>query len=307
VEGVMVAPEIAGTVTEIDFDSGATVAKGDLLVRLDSSSEEAQLQADEAQAQLARLNLERARKLRETSTISQSDLDTAEAAVKQMEANADGVRAIIAKKTIRAPFAGKLGIRQIDLGQSLDVGKGIVSLQALSPAVANFSLPQQDVARLHTGLPAQVTTDTYPGRIFDGTLVAINPDLDQATRNVALQVLLTNEDESLRPGMFVHVDLVFPESQPVLAIPATAVLSAPFGDSVYVIEPSTNSAAGLVARQQFIRLGRTRGDFVSVTAGLKAGQRVVSSGVFKLHNGDHVQENTELAPQPSEHPKPADS
>jgi membrane fusion protein, multidrug efflux system len=265
------------------------------------------LRADEAQAELAKLNLDRARKLRETSTISQSDLDTSEAALKQMEANADDVRAVIAKKTIRAPFAGKLGIRQIDLGQSLDVGKGIVSLQALSPAVANFSLPQQDLARLRTGLPAQITTDTYPDRIFDGTLVAINPDLDQATRNVALQVLLTNEDESLRPGMFVHVDLVFPESQPVLAIPATAVLSAPFGDSVYVIEPATNSADGLVARQQFIRLGRTRGDFVSVAAGLKPGERIVSSGVFKLHNGDHVLQNNELAPQPSEHPKPGDS
>ena len=304
----MVAPEIAGTVTEIDFDSGATVAKGDLLVRLDSSSEEAQLRADEAQAQLAKLNLDRARKLRETSTISQSDLDTADAAVKQMEANADDVRAIIAKKTIRAPFAGKLGIRQIDLGQSLDVGKSIVSLQALSPAVANFSLPQQDVARLRVGLPAQVTTDTYPGEIFDGTLVAINPDLDQATRNVALQVLITNQDERLAAG---DVRACGPGLPGIAAGPGHPGHGGPeralwrLGVCHRAVHQQRGRAGGAV--KQFIRLGRTRGDFVSVTAGLKPGQRVVSSGVFKLHNGDHVLENTELAPKPSENPKPADS
>jgi membrane fusion protein (multidrug efflux system) len=307
VQGVMVAPEVAGTVTEIDFESGATVAQGDLLVRLDTSSEEAQLRADEAQAELAKLNLERARKLRGTDTISQSDLDSAEAALKQTEADADGVRAVIAKKTIRAPFAGKLGIRQVNLGESLDVGKGIVSLQALSPAFADFSLPQQDLARLRTGLPAKVTTDTYPDKVFDGVLAAINPDLDTDTRNVRLRVALTNGEQLLRPGMFVRVELVFPEAQPVLAIPATAVLSAPFGDSVYVIEPATNSAGGLVVRQQFVRLGRARGDFVSVTSGLKAGDRIVSAGAFKLRNGSPVVENNELAPKPSNTPHPADS
>jgi membrane fusion protein, multidrug efflux system len=307
VQGVMVTPEIAGTVTEIDFESGATVAKGDLLVRLDSSSEEAQLRADEAQADLARLNAVRSRQLRANNTISQADLDQAEATLKQAEADADAVRAVIAKKTIRAPFAGQLGIRQVNLGESLDVGKGIVSLQALSPSYADFSLPQQDLARLRTGLPARVTADTYPDREFPGVLTAINPDLDPATRNVRLQVALTNAEQLLRPGMFVRVEVDFPEAQPVLAIPATAILSAPYGDSVYVVEPATNAADGLVARQQIVRVGRTHGDFVSVTSGLKVGDRVVSAGAFKLRNGSRVVENNELTPKPSNSPKPADS
>jgi membrane fusion protein (multidrug efflux system) len=307
VQGVLVAPEVAGTVTEIDFDSGATVAQGDLLLRLDTSSEAAELRADEAQADLARLNLDRTRKLRASDTVSQSELDTAEATLKQMEANADAVRAVIAKKTIRAPFAGKLGIRLVNLGESLDVGKAIVSLQALSPVYADFSLPQQDLARLRPGLPARVTSDTYPDKTFDGAVAAINPDLDTDTRNVRLRVALTNEEQLLRPGMFVHVEVVFPETQPALVIPATAVLSAPFGDSVYVIEPDTNGAGGLVARQQFVHVDRTRGDFVSVTSGLKAGERIVSSGAFKLRNGSPVVESNDLAPKPSTQPKPADS
>jgi membrane fusion protein (multidrug efflux system) len=307
VQGVTVSPEVAGTVTEIDFESGAMVAQGDLLVRLDTSSEEAQLRADEAQAELARLNLERSKKLRATDTVSQSDLDAAEATLKQTEADADGVRAVIAKKTIRAPFAGRLGIRLVNLGESLDVGKGIVSLQALSPSFADFSLPQQDLARLRTGLPARVTADTYPDKVFTGELAAINPDLDLDTRNVRLRVTLTNEEQLLRPGMFVRVELAFPEAQPVLTIPATAVLSAPFGDSVYVIDQSTNAGGGLVARQQFIRVGRTRGDFISVTGGLKAGDRIVSAGAFKLRNGSPVVENNEMSPKPLLHPKPSDS
>jgi membrane fusion protein (multidrug efflux system) len=307
VQGVTITPEVAGTVREMAFESGAIVAKGDLLVRLDTSSEEAQLRAIEAQVDLARINLNRTQTLRKDNTVSQSDLDTAEATLKQNQASADAIRATIAKKTICAPFGGRLGIRLINLGQYLDTGKPIVSLQSLSPIYADFSLPQQELARLKTGMQVRVTTDAYPGRDFEGALTAINPDLDATTRSVGLQATFENVDQSLRPGMFARVEVLLPEERPVLVIPATAVLSAPYGDSVFVIGPQTNSPATLVVRQQFIRTGRTRGDFLSVESGLKAGERVVSSGIFKLRNGMTVIENNELAPKASVKPRPADS
>jgi membrane fusion protein (multidrug efflux system) len=305
-QGVTVSPEIAGTVSEIAFESGAVVVKGDLLVRLDTSSEEAQLRAVEAQVELARLNAERTRQLRTNNTVSQSELDAVEATLKQEQGNADTIRATIEKKTIRAPFAGQLGIRLVNLGELLDVGKPIVSLQALSPVFADFSLPQQELARLKTGLAVRVSSDTYPDQHFDGTLTAINPDLDSTTRSVRLQATFENAEKQLHPGMFVRVEVIFPEEQTVLAVPATAILSAPYGDSVYVIESNrTNST--LVARQQFVRTGRSRGDFISVETGLKAGDRVVSAGIFKLRNGMPVQENNNLVPKAVEKPSPSDS
>lgn len=309
VQGVNVTPEIAGTVSEIAFESGAVVAKGDLLVRLDTSSEEAQLRAIEAQANLARVTAERMRTLRADNTVSQSDLDAAEATLKQTLANADAIRATINKKTIRAPFAGRLGIRQVNLGEYLDTGKSIVSLQSLSPVYADFSLPQQELARLKTGMKVRVTTDTYPDRQFEGTLTAINPDLDQSTRTVRLQATLKNPDQLLRPGMFARMEVLLPVEQPVLVVPATAVLRAPYGDTVYVIEhaAATNrDTPGLVARQQIIRTGANRGDFVSVISGLKEGERIASAGLFKLRNGMAVIENNEIAPKTSEAPQPPD-
>jgi membrane fusion protein (multidrug efflux system) len=306
-QGVTVSPEIAGTVTEIDFESGASVSKGDLLVKLDTSSEEAQLSAVEAQVDLAKLNTDRTRKLLADKTVSQSELDSAEASLKQLEANADEIRATIDKKTIRAPFAGRLGIRLVNLGEQLDVGKGIVSLQSLTPVFADFSLPQQDLAQLKTALPVQVTSDAYPGEKFDGTLTAINPDLDATTRSVTLRATFENTTQLLRPGMFVRVAVVLPQAQPVLAIPDTAILSAPFGDSVFLIEPSTNSGGGLFVRQQFVRTGQSHGDFVSVLSGLKAGDVIVSAGLFKLRNGAPVKVNNEIVPKPSLTPNPPDS
>lgn len=306
VQGVIVTPEVAGAVREIAFESGAVVAKGDLLVRLDTSTEEAQLKAAEAQVEWARVSAVRARSLRSDSTVSQSELDSAEASLKQAQANADTISATIEKKTIRAPFAGRLGIRQVNLGQYLEAGKPIVSLQSLAPVYADFSLPQQELARLKIGMRVRLSTDTYPNRQFEGTLTALNPDLNATTRSIGLQATLENADQSLRPGMFARVEVLLPEEQNVLVIPATSVLSAPYGDSVYVIEPATNSAAGLVVRQQFIRSGRTRGDFVSVVSGLKPGDRVVSSGIFKLRNGMSVVENNELTPKSAEKPHPSD-
>jgi membrane fusion protein (multidrug efflux system) len=309
VQGVTMTPDIPGTVREIAFESGAIVAKGDLLVRLDTSSEEAQLRAIEAQTELARLNVERERSLRAQKMNSELELDTAEATLKQYQANADAIRATIEKKTIRAPFAGRLGIRLINLGQYLDTGKPIVSLQALSPVYADFSLPQQDLAQLKTGMRVRVTTDAYPNRQFDGTLTAINPDLDQSTRSVGLQATFENADQTLRPGMYAKVEVLLPEEQPVLVIPATAVLSAPFGDSVYLIEskPGKDNKEPATVRQQFIRTGAAHGDFVSIESGLKAGDRVVSSGLFKLRNGMSVVENNALAPKSEGSPHPPDA
>ena len=305
-----VTPEIPGSVREIAFESGAVVGKGDLLLRLDTSSEEAQLRALEAQAELARITVARERTLRSQNLIPQSELDSAEATLKQNQANADVLRTTIEKKTIRAPFAGRLGLRLVNLGQYLEAGKPIVALQSLEPVYVEFSLPQQELSQLKTGMRVGVTTDTYPGRRFEGKLTAITPNLDQATRSVGLQATLANPDQLLRPGMFARVEVALPEEQKLLVIPSTSVLSAPYGDSVYVIEPKagTNGApAGLVVRQQFVRTGRTRGDFLSVESGLKLGERIVSAGIFKLRNGMSVTENNELKPKNDLAPRPSDS
>lgn len=309
VQGVTITPDIPGTVKEIAFESGAVVAQGDLLVRLDTSSEQAQLRAVEAQVALANLNLERTRTLRASNMLPESELDSAEAAVKEAAANADAIRATIAKKTITAPFAGRLGIRQVNLGQYLEAGRPIVSLQALAPIYADFSLPQQELARLKTGMRVRVTTDAYPGRQFDGELTAINPDLDASTRSVGLQATFANADQALRPGMFARMEVLLPEEQAVLVIPATSILSAPYGVSVFVIEtnPGTNGQPALTVRQQLVRVGAARGDFLSVEAGLKPGERIVNSGLFKLRSGMTVVENNTLAPKAAEAPHPTDS
>ena len=309
-QGVTVTPEIAGIIREIAFESGAVVAKDALLVRLDTSAEDAQLHALEAQEELARLTLARERALRSQNMVPQSELETAEATLKQTQGMADATRATIQKKTIRAPFAGRLGIRLVNLGQYLDTGKPIVSLQSLTPVYADFSLPQQELARLQTGMRVRLTTDAYPGRQFDGTLTAINPDLDSQTRSVGLQATFENKEQLLRPGMFARVEVLLPEERPVLVVPATSVLSAPYGDSVYVIESKPGKDSGkaeLVVRQQFIRTGSARGDFVSVETGLKPGERIVSAGIFKLRNGMSVIENNELSPKNELAPRPSDS
>jgi membrane fusion protein (multidrug efflux system) len=304
-QGVIVSPEIAGTVSEIAFESGANVKQGDLLVKLDASSEEAQLRATEAMMDWAKVSAERLRKLQADKTVSQSELDQAEANLKQASANADTIRATIQKKTIRAPFTGRLGIRLVNLGEQLDVGKGIVSLQSPSPMFVDFSLPQQNLSQLTNGLKVLATTDAYPDKKFEGEIAAINPDLDTASRSVRIRAKFENADEILRGGMFVRVEVLLPGEKPALVIPATALLSAPYGDSLFVITASTNSASSnLVVQQKFIRTGRSFGDFVSVESGLKAGDKVATAGIFKLRSGMSIVENNELAPKASENPTP---
>jgi membrane fusion protein (multidrug efflux system) len=306
VQGVTVGAEMPGKVVQIAFESGATVAAGDLLVQLDTSTEQAQLRATEATAELARINVERARDLIGKQTISKAELDAAEAQFAQARAQADNIRAVIAKKTIRAPFAGRLGIRLVNLGQILKDGEAIVSLQALDPIYVNFSLPQQTLAQVAAGQTVSVTSDALPGETVSGVITAINPDVDATTRNVRLQATLANPKGAMRPGMFANVAVALPQKNEVVAIPVTAVLYATFGDSVFVIEDD-KEGKGKVLRQQFVRLGQKRGDFVAVIDGLKPGQVVVSSGVFKLRNGAHVVIDNKLAPPASLAPKPANT
>jgi membrane fusion protein (multidrug efflux system) len=309
-QGVTVAAEVAGTVTEIAFESGAVMAKGDLLVRLDTSTEKAQLQAAQAQVELTRLNAERLRKLRESNVVSQSEVDTAETSLKQNQANADEISAVIEKKTLRAPFAGRVGIRLVNLGESLDARAPIVSLQSLAPIYADFSLPQQALSVLATGLVVQVSSDAYPDQIFDGVVTAINPELDATTRSVIAQATFENTNQLLRPGMFVHAEVLLPQAQAVLTVPATAILRAPYGDAVFVIQPQVaEGVTNLIVQQKFIRTGRMHGDFVSVESGLKAGDRVATAGLFKLRNGVAVQENNtaDATPKTSLSPNPPNS
>jgi len=308
--GVIIAPEVAGMVTEIAVPDGAAVAKGDLLLRLDTSSEEAQLRAAEAQMDWAKVSAERLRQLRADKTVSQSELDQAEAGLKQASANADVIRAAIEKKTIRAPFAGRLGVWLVSVGQTMDARRPVISLQSLTPVYADFSLPQANFSQLATGLVVTVVCDAYPGRTFEGSLTAINPDLDATTRSVTVRATFENTDQLLRPGMFVRVEVTLLDSKEVLAVPSTAIMSAPYGDAVYVIEPqAANGVTNLVVQQKFVRTGRRHGDFVSVQSGLKEGDRVATAGLFKLHNGATVQENNSAkdSPQPSLTPTPPNS
>jgi membrane fusion protein, multidrug efflux system len=310
VQGAMLAAELPGTVAEVKFDNGTRVKKGDVLVQLDVSSEEAQLRSAEADAELARVAEERARNLRKDNVISQSEFDTADATFKQKVAQVDNMRAIIAKKTIRAPFDGEAGIRQVNPGQMVPAGQQIVSLQALDPIFVNFALPQQRLSELKEGLVVRVTTDAVPGHQFKGKLTAINSQVDEVTRNIQVQATLENKERLLQPGMFVTATVILPQEQTTIVIPATAISYAPFGDSVFVIEKKHDEKTkkdGLVLRQQFIRTGETRGDFVAVTEGLKPGEQVASTGVFKLRNGASVVIDNTMAPKPQLHPTPPNS
>ena len=310
VQGVTVAAEVPGKVDKINFDSGATVAAGDLLVQLDISSETAQLRSAEASADLARLNLARARELRENNTNANSDLDAADAQAKQASATVDALAAAIAKKSVRAPFPGRLGLRQVNLGQILKDGESIVTLQTLDPIYINFSVPQQRLDALVVGATVRVSSDAAAGEKFEGRITAIAPEVDSATRNVRVQATLPNPALRLRPGMFASVTIVLPVSSKNLVIPATAVLYAPYGDSVFVIDEKKNEKTGAVEkilRQQFIRLGAARGDFVAVLSGLKAGDRVVTTGVFKLRPNLSVIVDNKLAPDAQLAPKPDNS
>lgn len=306
VHGADLATETSGIVSAIHFENGAEVKAGDLLVELDTEAEAATLRSAEAEADLAKTVFDRTKSLRASNAVPQSDLDAAESQLRKVTALVEQLRATISKKQVRAPFSGRLGIREVNLGQFVNNGDKIVSLQSLDPVYIDFLLPQQLISATAPGQKILVRTDAYPGREFEGALTAINSEVDRITRNIRLQGTLKNSDGALRPGMFARVEIFQGGADEVLRVPLTAVLRASYGDSVFVIleKPGSDGQNELVVEQRFIRTGRTMGDFIAVTEGLKAGDKVVSAGAFKLRNGSRVRIDNALAPKPSKSPNP---
>jgi membrane fusion protein, multidrug efflux system len=310
VQGAVVSTELGGVVAEIDFQNGGVAKKGDVLMRLDGSAEEAQLRTAEADLELAKANLERIRNLAAQKVVSKQELDAAQSTFGQKQGAVDNMRAFITKKQVRAPFDGMLGIRQVNVGQMINSGQQVVQLTALDKVYVDLALPQQTLPELATGYEARVHADALPGHEFKGEVSAINSMVDSVTRNVGVQATLENPDHALHPGMFVKVDVILPQKSKTLVIPGSAVSYAPYGNSVFVIEKKKDPKTGKESeslRQTFVRIGEARGDFVSVTEGLKPGDVVVSTGVFKLRNGMPVVINNDLAPKPQLNPKPQDS
>lgn len=307
VRGVTLAAEASGRVVHIDFEAGTPVKAGDLLLRQDVSTESASLRAAEANASLAKTTLDRSRDLLSQRLISQSEYDAAEAQYKAAIAEVENIRTLIDKKTIRAPFAGRLGIRLVNIGENLQEGTEIVSLQLLDPLFINFQIPERQLADIRLGYTVRAATDALPDRMIEGKITAINSEVNATTRNVRIQATATNPEEQVLPGMFAKVAVVLPGEKTVLTIPITAVHYAPYGNSVFIVEEKRNEQSGkqeLVVRQQFVQLGETQGDFVAVTSGLAAGEVVAGTGVFKLSNGQTVVINNELAPEYELNPEP---
>jgi len=310
VQGVTVSTELASKVVAISFESGAKVKAGDILIRQDTTTEEAQLGQSEAGLALATINLKRSKELLAEKTVSQSEFDASDAQFRQTTAAVANLRALIAKKTIRAPFDGRLGLRLVNLGQSLREGEAIVTLQTLDPIYVNFSLPQQRLPFIAVGGKIRVSSDAVTAGAIEGAITAIAPEVDTATRNVRVQATLANASEHYRPGMFAKVTVILPATAANLVIPSTSVLYAPYGDSVFVIDEKKNEKSGVmekILRQQFVRLGSAKGDFVIVNAGLKAGEQIVTSGAFKLRPGMAVIIDNTLAPKAELEPKPVES
>jgi membrane fusion protein, multidrug efflux system len=308
-QGVTLRSEIDGRIVKLGFDSGVAVQAGDVLVELEADAERAQLKSLEATAKLAAASLERARALRASNTNTAVEFETAEATQAQAIAAVEAIQATLAKKRIVAPFAGRLGMRQINVGQFLNKGDTIVSLEAVSRVYVDFALPQQELPHLQPGLAVRITVDAYPGRTFDGQVEAINPRVTEATRNVRLRAIVPNPDETLRPGLFAQVAVLLPAETAVLELPATAVVYSPYGNSVYVVveKAAQDGTKQFVAEQRFVTAGAKRGDQVAIVKGVAAGEQVVTAGQMKLRNGAPVTINNSVVPANSPAPKPAQS
>ena len=309
VQGVIVSADLPGIVDRIAFESGRFVQDGDVLVQLDTRQEQAQLAAVEAQRDLARLNFVRMQGLVEDGAIARADYDRAGAEQKETEARVGEIRATIERKTIRAPFSGVLGIRQVNLGQYLSGGDAIVQLQAVHPIYVNFSVPQQNTGQVGVGRQVRITVGDLSGIEFVGRVTAIDSVVNEATRNVQVQATLANPRGQLRPGMFVQAEVLVGASQSIVALPASAISYAPYGDSVFVVTdlkgPNGETYRGV--RQQFVKLGGARGDQIAVVSGVNPGDEVVTSGVFKLRNGAAVLVNNKVRPGNNPAPKPENS
>jgi membrane fusion protein (multidrug efflux system) len=308
VQGVTVSADLPGIVERISFESGSPVRQGDLLVQLDTSQEKAQLTAAESALKLARMNLARMSGLTQRGVTSQAELDRMQAEAEQAEARTGEIRATIERKRIRAPFAGILGIRQVNLGQYLNGGDPVVSLQALDPIYVDFAVPQQDVARLTVGHAVEVSAEGLDGT-GSGRIAAVDSIVDEATRNVRVRAVFGNAARALKPGMFVEAHVAVGAANRNVTLPTSSVNYAPYGDSVYVVEemqgPNGQSYRGV--RQQVVKLGPSRGDQVAVISGVNAGEEIVTSGVFKLRPGAAVFVNNEVQPANEAAPEPEDS
>jgi membrane fusion protein (multidrug efflux system) len=309
VQGVTVSADLPGTVDRIAFASGQWVREGDVLALQDTRQERAQLAAAEAQRDLARVNFARVQGLLNERVISQAEFDRASAEARQAEARVGEILAAIDRKTIRAPFAGILGLRQVNLGQYLSGGDPLVALQSLDPIYVNFGVPQQSAGQMRVGRTVSITADSLPGAVFRGRVTASDSVVDETTRNVQVQATLANPDGRLRPGMFVQTEVVLRAATSLISVPASAISYAPYGDSVFVVTDLQNEAGQTYrgVRQQFVKLGAARGDQIAVVSGLNPGDEVATSGVFKLRNGAPVVVNNTVRPANSPTPKPENS
>ena len=309
VQGVTVSADLPGTVERIFFDSGRAVRAGDVLAILDTRQEKAQLATIEARRELAQLTFTRVQELLREKVISKAEFDRATAELQQTEAQLGEVNAAIERKTIRAPFSGVLGLRQVNLGQYLAGGDALVTLQSLNPIYVNFGVPQQTAGQIPVGRVVKVTTADVSGAEWKGRVTALDSMVDEATRNIQVQATLANPDGKLRPGMFVQAEVALGPSQSVVVLPASAINYAPYGDSVFVVADLKGEDGKTYrgVRQQLVKLGPARGDQIAVLTGVKPGEEVVTSGLFKLRNGAAVQINNSVRPANSPTPTPGNS
>ena len=308
-QGVMLSADLPGIVTTIDFDSGSAATNGQLMVQLDTRQEEAQLRTAKAKLELARQNLQRAQDLSEKHVIATSAFDEAKSGYDAAVASVDETQATIDRKTIRAPFSGAIGIRQINVGQYLKSGDPIVQLESLDPIYVNFALPQQYLGNLSVGQEVRIQADGLPDKVFMGTINAINSIVDTSTRNIQVQATVRNTGHLLRSGMFAAVQTLLPEKKHVVLIPATSIQYAPYGDSVFVIEQmkGPDGTDYLGVREQSVVLGKTHGDQIEVLKGLKDGDQIATAGIFKLRQGGAVNINNSVQPGNNPEPKPEQS
>jgi len=304
VRGVDVTTEIAGLVRTVRFHSGGDARGGDVLVELNADTDIAQLHALEAAADLSATVYARDKVQLEAQAISQAQLDADAADLKNRRAQAASQAATVAKKTVRAPFDGRLGITTVNPGQYLNPGDKVVTLQSLDPIYVDFRVPQEELARISVGLPVQLITDAFPGTPFEGKVTSIDPLVDVATRNFQVEASIANPQRRLLPGMFVRVAVSAGAPQRYLTLPQTAVTYNPYGATVFLAKPSGQAAGGLIALQTFVTLGATRGDQVAVIKGLQRGDTVVTSGQLKLKNGTPLKVDNSMAPRNEPNPMP---
>jgi membrane fusion protein (multidrug efflux system) len=309
VQGVTLSADADGQIVKILVESGAVVKAGDILLEIDATVENAQLAASEAKAGLAKISLDRAQSLLGNNTVAKSEFDVADATYKQAMAEVASIKATIDKKFVRAPFDGRVGIRLVNVGQYISRGVALLPLQKLDPIYVNFSVPQAQLASLAVGQKVALTVDGAPGG-FQGEINAINSQVDPATRNVTVQALIANPEEILRAGMFARVEVELPRAESLVVVPATAIAYASYGNSVFIVEKMKDEATGeeyLGVRQQPITVGTARGDLVAISGGVKPGEQVVTSGVFKLRNRVRVQVNNKVQPSSDPAPKPVNT